>query len=74
MLRFMMGFGFGLWVGTYYECSPLIEQIKIEVIILKGKKINILLIILQKILANSSNSPQKKYPLPQLLSRCNASR
>ena len=28
----MMGFGFGLWVGTYYECSPLIEQIKIEVI------------------------------------------
>jgi hypothetical protein len=32
MIRFLLGFGTGVWVGTYYDCKPLIKMIKDEVI------------------------------------------
>lgn len=28
MIRFLFGFGSGLYVGTVYECKPVIDQIK----------------------------------------------
>ena len=31
MIRFLIGFGTGVWVGTHYDCKPLIEMIKEEV-------------------------------------------
>jgi hypothetical protein len=27
MWRFLAGFGFGIYVGTHYECKPLIKNI-----------------------------------------------
>lgn len=27
MWQYMIGFGFGLYVGTYYNCKPIIDNI-----------------------------------------------
>ena len=28
MWRFLLGFGSGIYVGTYYDCKPIINTIK----------------------------------------------
>ena len=28
MLRFLIGFGIGTCVGTYYDCKPIMNEIK----------------------------------------------
>jgi|TARA_B110000285_G_C14960024_1_gene531206 hypothetical protein len=32
MYRFLLGLGTGLWLGTYYDCKPMIEQVKKEIV------------------------------------------
>lgn len=32
MYRYLIGFSLGIWVGTYYDCKPIINNIKKEVI------------------------------------------
>ncbi len=31
MLEMLCGFGLGIYVGTYYNCKPMLEQIMIVV-------------------------------------------
>ena len=28
--KFIIGFGAGVWVGTYYDCKPILHKIKDE--------------------------------------------
>lgn len=32
MQRFILGFGLGICVGTYYDCKPILQKIKQEII------------------------------------------
>jgi hypothetical protein len=32
MYRYLIGFSLGIWVGTYYNCKPIINKVKDEVI------------------------------------------
>ena len=32
MYRYLIGFSLGIWVGTYYDCKPIIKKVKEEVI------------------------------------------
>lgn len=32
MYRYLIGFTLGIWVGTYYDCKPIINKVKKEVI------------------------------------------
>jgi len=31
MYKFLLGFGAGIWVGTYYDCKPIIKTVKEEI-------------------------------------------
>lgn len=32
MYRYLIGFSLGIWVGTYYDCKPIINKVKEEII------------------------------------------
>ena len=31
MYKFFLGLGTGIWIGTYYDCKPIIKKVKKEI-------------------------------------------